>query len=141
MYYKNYKEALKYFNKANSLNPDTNDIKVIYNIGLINQITNQYPEAIKNYNIILDMDSSMVNVYYNLADIYFENREIQKAINYNLNATKYSPKDDKPYINIGKIYFTINDTVNSIEYLKKAYHVNPNNELTNRVLKKYNLIP
>ena len=138
MYYKDYDKALKYFEKANSLNPNTNDIKVLYNIGMINQIQKRYNIAEENYIKILEKDSSVVNVYYNLADIYFEKRDLERAIDMNLRAHKITPNDDKPYINIGKIYFSIQDTALAVNYLEKAFKINPNNKLTKRALENYN---
>ena len=127
-YYKNYSKAVFYFNKYLALFPNSPHKDEIYKV--INFILSQddstknikakelkakgndaffrknYKEALKYYEQANQLDPSYVEVYNNIATVYFAMKEFDKAIEYWKACLLFTPDDVSLYINIALAYET-----------------------------------
>ena len=70
--------AVGYFDNALSINPKS--IEVLYAKGLFFQNTFQYDQALKVYNLILDLETNHPDANYNIAVIFYEQKKIDEAL-------------------------------------------------------------
>ncbi len=153
-YLKDYPKAMFYFNKyldvfpedvaKGVINPHKKDIYNVVNFILGQDDTTKnakakelktkgnaeffnknYKEALKYYEQANKIDPAYIEVYNNIATVYFEMKNFKKAIEYWKTCLLFTPDDLSLYINIALAYETsLKDYKNAVKYyelyLKKA---------------------
>lgn len=111
--------ALVYIDKA--IEQDSSNSTYYYNKGCIAQNCNLDSIALDCYNIFLENYKESPNTYYNIAVIYYNNRNYNKSIESLKQALNYE-SDIKPFIynNLGSSYFQIAQYDEAIEAYNKA---------------------
>tara|TARA_B100000945_G_scaffold122403_1_gene97252 strand:+ start:225 stop:2435 length:2211 start_codon:yes stop_codon:yes gene_type:complete len=83
-------------------------------------------EAEKYYNIFLSKGNSNPSVLTNLAVIYYQRKQTDKAINLLERSIKEFPKDVKSYSNLATIFKDLDKLKEAEIFARKAIKVNPN---------------
>ncbi len=87
-----WEDALGAFNKARELGLDNLDLN--YNLGFSFQMVKDFPNAIKEYETILEADPRDTDVRYNLARIYEKQKNFDAAIKEYQTILKFKPDDE-----------------------------------------------
>ena len=85
-------DALAAFSKAREMGLDNLDLN--YNLGFSFQMVKDFPNAIKEYQTILEADPKDTDVRYNLARIYEKQKNFDAAIKEYQTILKFNPDDD-----------------------------------------------
>ncbi len=118
-------EARKLLRQAIAVKPDYSE--AYYNIAYSYEKSNNIDSAIYFYNKTLDMESSFVNIYLKLPDLYTGKGEYSKAFEIDERAMKMFPDDAGFYINAGNTCMLMKDTLKGINYFVKAVDIEPSN--------------
>jgi signal transduction histidine kinase len=127
-------QALEYFNKSliihQELKDSLNIAKTYNNIASTNERLKQYDSALTSYKHALDIlqkndhaDHNIPIILSNIGVIYRAKGDLQKALDYNLEAIKKVEKDRHKLtisIILGEIYLAKNMAEQAEKYLKKA---------------------
>ncbi len=134
------KIAKDYLNSALNLKP--NSIEAHYALGMFNQETGNYSDAIKSYENIIALDKNYKEAYYNIGFInlvYLHN--YKKAIDYFTLSISIDKAYAEAYYNRGYAYEMSNDITNARADYKIAIDLRANYdkpiEGLNRIDKKY----
>lgn len=116
-----YKNAIKYFNKAFNLN---NNYEYILNISRSYQkkgeIYNSINFLLKNIN-----ESNKLRIYRELGNIYFSHNMLNEALDIFLKIIQISPKEHQAYNNCGLVYLKLGNFNSGYNYIEKAISINP----------------
>jgi tetratricopeptide (TPR) repeat protein len=130
----NFPEAMRYAGESvrlDSENPDPHWLLV--NIHLRSQAqrrggapagTEGFRQAVRELEILEKLTPEDERVYYTLGGIYFDLREIEKAIAAYEKYQKYSYSDEG-YREIARYYASVNNLDMAVEYLNKALELDP----------------
>ncbi len=130
-----FNKALKYFHRAISIKPDYSS--AYYNIAYAWELQNVFDSAVKYYKIVLNFDTTDVQVRSRLANAYFRGNHYDSARYQNMIITKINPKSDFPYINMGNYYYMFGDTINAVKEYEKAIEVGTDKPVANLLAKYY----
>lgn len=100
----------------------------------------EYDKALEAFKSIKERDSlnPVIREYKinRLGYNYLRNKEYEKAEQMFLINISLYPKSSNVYDSMGDLFYRKNDTVNAIEYYKKALSINPENRSSKRQLEK-----
>ncbi len=101
-------------------------------LGNAYQLIGNYNLAIVNFIGAQKMDSTSSNG--NLGDIYFENKDFQKAIEFYTKEIHYHPQSIKGYNNLGMCLATLGKYDLSLEHLHQGWKISPNDRDLNLLI-------
>ncbi|KAL4480209.1 hypothetical protein ABPG74_020725 [Tetrahymena malaccensis] len=105
------------------------DFKIYNELGYIYQTYKQdYNEAIKYYNISLQINNQVTSVYYNVALIYFYFKNYDYAEKLMKDYVKCFSNDYKGYFELGQIYYIKNELPIAASYFQRTIQMEPNHE-------------
>ncbi|MFN8672342.1 MAG: tetratricopeptide repeat protein [Candidatus Sericytochromatia bacterium] len=85
----------------------------------------KYDLAINNLEKALNIDKNYYPAKYNLANIYKNIGNLEKAIEYYLLAIKDKNDDYKPFFNLANCFYQLVDYNNALKYYLKTIELNP----------------
>lgn len=112
------KEALVHFKKSQEIYPKF--YNVAYDIGRVYLSLNMQDSAIHAFKHAIQIGSTYIMVYKNLAELLFSKGRYEEAIPYLEYIIKESPKEFSFYDKLSYIYFKRKDYLGSIAINKKA---------------------
>ena len=119
------KTAIKYFAKADSafqkaifFKPDFGS--AYFNRAFAFELQEMYDSAIANYNMVTKIDGPFAKTFSRIANVYYKNGQIDKAIAENQKIMKQFPDSDLPYINLGNYYYMAGEAEMAVQYFEKA---------------------
>jgi tetratricopeptide (TPR) repeat protein len=118
-------EARKLLRQAIAVKPDYSE--AYYNMAYSYEKSNNIDSAIYFYNKTLEMESSFINIYLKLHELYTCKGEYSKAFEIDERSMKIFPDDAGFYINAGNTCMLMKDTLKGISYLEKAVDIEPSN--------------
>jgi tetratricopeptide (TPR) repeat protein len=123
MQIEDYKSAIDLFNKAAKKNP--NMVNIYINRANCKYQTEDYRGAIKDYSIMILVDSSDYESYYYRSLCYSSLLNTDSAIIDLKSAEFFSKDDSKPFGALGFVYWQIQQYDSAIGHLNKAIGMNP----------------
>jgi tetratricopeptide (TPR) repeat protein len=87
----------------------------------------KYDDALKSYNIAIDIDSNFADAYLNKAYLYFDLRKYEEALNAVEEYLKRR-EDTRGYILLARIYIKRNMKKEAKETLEKVLRIEPGNQ-------------
>ncbi len=128
-----YEEALKYYNDALDIlsdNPQSGIINISvlsYNIAYCYENTNDIQNAIKYYNIPLELEDRSISAMSNaaLGNIYWNKKEYEQCERYYLKAIELDPELYQAYVNLSALYSVKKDYDSGLKLLDKAIQIAP----------------
>ena len=127
-----YDLSISYFELAEKISED-DKIKeaareqlavIYYNRGLAYARSNQYEEAINDFNKALELDPKYAGAYNNRGNVYHELKQYKKAIEDYNKALELNPNLTVTYSNRGITYCKLNKTEEAIEDYNAAIKLN-----------------
>ena len=100
-----------------------------FGLAIIDSELGRPHEAIKKYEELMAMNITDPMVYKNVADMYDDIDDSNKAIEYYLKSIEANGDPFWPYTNIGAIYESMNEDKLALSYFLKAYKVNPKEKI------------
>lgn len=88
--------------------------------------TERYQLAISHYKGVIEWKPDTKDAHMGLAQCYYFNGEITKALKSYFDAAYYDPSDPEPFVRIGSIYLEGNRFAESITPFRKALNINEN---------------
>ena len=132
---KNPGEARALLLKAVELDPQ--NVPLHSQLGLVYMKLKDYPKAIGAYKKITELDSQFADAYFNLGYIYAINKDYSRAEDMYDRTVKLAPSYlDEALFNLSIVQEKQGKRKESIENLKKALKINPQNEMANKLLNK-----
>jgi superkiller protein 3 len=119
----NYEEAKKILEKALDLYGE--DAELFSAMALVCYKLNQKEAAIENYRSAIQADSSFVNAYLELGNIFGDEQEFDKAIEQYELALKHHPGFISALYNLGWAYTNKGDTDKATGYYRKVIDADP----------------
>lgn len=108
---------------ALSLDPDNPIVR--YHMATILELQGFYPAAIEQYQLALEQDPNMVELYVGLAYNYYATRDIPTAILTFQDALDVDEANAAVYDGLGWMYFLIGEYPSAEENLAKAVELDP----------------
>lgn len=96
------------------------DVHAWANLGLVRAMQGHYPEAIPAYQAALKLNPRLPGLQFNLGLAFFKQQQPDAAIGPFKAAAAQDPKDAKPTILLGMIYYGSARYAEAIPYLEKA---------------------
>jgi tetratricopeptide (TPR) repeat protein len=106
------------------------------NLGVINLRLRELPEAITNFQKVLELDPKNLLGHYNLAAAYFNLKDYPKAIAILNKGTSFWPRSSKLYGLLGITYYYQGDKEKAETVLRKALELDDKNMMAVEYLKK-----
>ena len=120
--------ALEYYNSALDIYPES--IEAWYNKGFYFQARGEVDNALGCFYTLKDIDSTWYKPYYNLGYIHLiMTDEVDSAIYYFTECTKWDPSNFEAYNNLGLAYEKQGDIYNAKKYYQKAVEIYPDYQL------------
>lgn len=111
-------ELNELFSKTNiDINTNNKDLGIILKKAQIYNLSNQYGDAIYNYNQVLQIDSQSIEALTGLASVYLATGDYSNAIEYAKKAIKINNKSKDSFFNIGTANYYLGNFSIAIEYL------------------------
>ncbi len=88
-----------------------------------------FEAAIKNYTTYLAKNPKNADARVDMGVCYFNLQDFPNAIKEMETALKYVPNHQIAHLNLGVVNLSAGNLEKSKEWLKKAYELNPNNEI------------
>lgn len=100
-----------------------------------------YGEALKMYNLILDLRGSDAESHFNIGRVYHRIGKLDSALEQYKMAASQNPRDFRYHNNIGALYAERKCYMEAIKHYEIALHINPKDTATlyNLGLEYYNL--
>ncbi len=127
-----YDEALKYYKKAYELNPDNEWTSVVAQAisAIYHQIKGDYNKALDLLKRALELSKNNKDeIYQSMADIYYEQEDIDEALKYYLLAVKTGEKNARAYSRLAMVYWECDNIEEAISYYIKAINIDPNYDI------------
>lgn len=121
----NYAEALKLFKDA--LEEDKNNPHILNNIGLCNIYLEDYNNAERAFLEALAIDNKIVQIYINLADLYYRQHEMLKAIEILQNGVYQLPDNPALRHYLARVYIDDSRYDIAIDQLDAVLELSPKN--------------
>lgn len=119
LYNKNeYELALKLYEKAIKVAPDESDYYA--SRGLVYEKLNRFDQAIDDYQSALHKDSNFVINHYRIGNVYYKQKEFEKAIARYTIYLSYVHDDADILYNMGLAYLSLKKREEACEILNKA---------------------
>jgi len=118
-------EAAVFFEKALILDPD--NIDILLKLGYMKFHLNDYNDAIKVYDKILDIDITNAEAWNLKSLIYYRQKNYIKALNCVDKAVESNPTYDMAWYNKACFHSILNQIPESIESLKRSVEINVKN--------------
>ena len=132
---KNPGEAKSLLLKAAELDPK--NVQLHSQLGLVHMKLKEYPKAIGAYQKVTELDPQFADAYFNLGYIYAINKDYSRAEDMYDRTVKLAPSYlDEALFNLSIVQEKQGKRKESIENLKKALKINPQNEMANKLLNK-----
>ena len=132
---KKYDQAKKAFLEGIKIEPTY--IASYNNLGHCYTLVNEKDNALKIFKKGLRIDPDSPEVINNLANYYNNNGEYEKALKYYFEAFKTDNKNSSIISNIAIAYFNLGNNKKAEKFCKKAYLLNPNDDL---IKKAYSML-
>jgi len=129
-----YLKSQTYYKNAMALNPLAIEAKLGYAYptgALLN-----WEDVIKTYSSILLIDTKNYKANFNMATIYYNKKNFEKAKNYATTINKLYPFDFSTNLLLGKINISLGNLTIAKQYLNKALLYNPTADEVKGLLKK-----
>lgn len=123
-----WREAAKY---------DTSYADPLYNIAIAFDANNKLDSAEIYYLGAIRIKKDFTFAYSNLANIYYKQGNLKKAIKTNERLMQADPTSDIPFVNIGNYYLLATDTANAIAWWEKAIEKQPENPKLSSTISNY----
>ena len=130
---KNSQKAEEHFNTSFRLGKSKSD-PLIKEAMLAHQQGN-LQKAIAKYREAIDVNPAARNAYYQLADLYRQEKKVTEAIHILETLLDVKPDDEKSLVTLAHLYFTSQPRQNrkrklelALRYLERAVSINPANE-------------
>jgi O-antigen ligase len=107
---------------------ENQEIKFITILGLAQEQKNNFAFALDYYDKIISINPNYAPVYKNIADVYYQQKNFDKAIFYNKKGFQLSPKDSTWPFSLGLLYKEKGDASSSIDYFNQVLQLNPYNK-------------
>lgn len=108
-----------------AINKDKSFWEAYYNLGIIYFNTDQYDQALGQFNKIISALPNFDKPYYGRGLIYEQQKKYDLAIKDFEKVTEFNPNDPKPYYYLGKISILDNKFIEAKKYLDKSVSINP----------------
>ena len=124
-----FRGASQWFLRSYLLNEEFGaaDTTTLYNAGLSAELGQDYPEARRIYNQLLDMDFEQPYLYTSLASIHMAEGDTAKALDYVMQGREQYPDDLNIIFNEANIYIFTGDTERAKDVLALAIEKDPEN--------------
>jgi len=106
------------------------------NLGVINLHLRQLPEAIKNFEKVLELDPNHLLGHYNLAASYFNLKDYEKAISILEKGISIWPRSSKLYGLLGVTFYHKGAKEKAVKVLRQALDRDPRNGMAKLYMKK-----
>jgi len=106
-----------------NLCPD--DIRGHFQLADVYFMRNQIDRAIEEYNKILAIDPSRVYYFNYIGSAYLQKGLFKEAIKYLKQYQKYFPKDYRPFLAFGNLYYTMGQYDDAQQYFTNALMLQP----------------
>ena len=139
-------KALKHFYKALRFNEPTLKVTVYVNMASVYTMSGQYEQALKFLHKALPIAQAQKQDYYvtailaNIGNNYLEQNQLQEAVSYTQKALLIIKLSNKfvylrsvCLINLGRIYFLLDDFDKSYQYFKESLRLSKNNQFLHNV--------
>ena len=100
-------------------------INLLNILGSIYALQNKFDKAKERFQIILDIDDTNIDAYYNLAKVLTSMDNNDLALEYYKKILKLKNNHAPSYNNMGDIYQSLNNYEKAIEYFSKAIKLKP----------------
>lgn len=120
-------QLLKDLEEKVKQNPD--DLESLVELAHLKNDSGLFEAAIKDYKIYLAKKPEDADVRVDMGVCYFNLKDYPSAIKEMELALKYQPKHQIAHLNLGVVNLSAGNLEKSKEWLKKAYEINPENEI------------
>ncbi len=127
-------EALKYLDAA--INTDEGNDEAWYARGYYYQITDNWEQAILNYQKTITINPYHALAYYNAGYIYFSQKKWDLAIRHFELSFRANDAFEKPVYMIGLTHEAKGENKEALEFYKRCLQLNPNFELAKEGIKR-----
>jgi len=132
----NQEQALKYFDKAISINP--NHLDALKWRSMLYSQKNDFQKSLEDNLKIIALDSNNSRAYAAAGEIYGKNlNNIDKSYWYLSKAIEKDPANEAALCNMGVVFHIRGDGEGAFTYFMKAYEINPDNPFTLSNLASY----
>lgn len=115
----NFKSAIRLYTKAVNLQPDL--YGALGNLGIAHREVGNYQKSRKIFNFLLEKDTEHIHTnYYNLAELYKKQGQIEEAISYYIKAAEFNPYPIYSYQFLADLYMKLGRWNDAIETFNKA---------------------
>ncbi|MDD5066496.1 MAG: tetratricopeptide repeat protein [bacterium] len=124
--------ALRYINDIMKINPD--DLKNYLLKARIMTQAGKMDEAVLEYEKIIERFPRELMPYFELANLYFRKRQLEKTEHYYKLLLDLKPEKSYLYkinLNLAILYGRMNDPNRALDYAGRAYMINPRDGLVN----------
>ncbi len=131
---KYFNTAISYFKKAIKYKPDYGS--AYFNLANTFELQNNYDSSIVYFQKAADVDGGTIYSMSRLANAYYQNHNVGKAVEINMNIIDKYPDDDMPLINLGNYAVNVGDTATAVDYFSRAFELSHNENIA-RLLSSY----
>ena len=121
--FKEYQEALSYWERMLSIAPESVDIRVLTSIGNCHRKLKTFEQGIPYFNQALEQDSNNFYALFGLADCYRGMNQQSRSLEYWNRILEQDPKNKVILTRAGDAYRNINDFDRAIEYYRRALNI------------------
>ncbi len=122
-YYYSYNPEAAYADYYRALSIDTLFAEVHFNLGLLNNYVESYPDAVDNFLMVYDLKPEIIDLSYYLSQSYMGLDEFQKAIDV-LESDSLTYSDEYNLTEIGYSYYQLQDYGSAINAFDQAISIN-----------------
>lgn len=121
---KKYEEAISFFKKSISLDP--NFPNVYNNLGIALAETKNFAKAKINYDKAIKLNKNYFDAYHNRGISLYRLKKYEEAIRDFQLVIKFTPTNSKVYNSLGNVYKNLKRYPEALNYYEKAIQINPN---------------
>lgn len=117
----------------------SDNLQILVLAGTLDHERSNYPEAIKKFTKVIELDSELMAAYIGLGLSLHKQQNYAQAIDILQSAHNKWPNEIIPLIKIGNIHLEQNDLSQAWRSFTKAHNINPNNFDANLALAEINV--